>query len=70
MRRAADFRMVRGFIVPIHGFSGYEAAVSLGGVDLDLNLRSKPALHLMRRLLDPKTRCTIAAYATGARSCC
>lgn len=61
MRRAADFRMARGFIVPIHGLSGYEAAVSLGGLDLDLNIRSKPALHLMamygfdriRRLLTP-----------------
>jgi LuxR family quorum sensing-dependent transcriptional regulator len=61
MQRATDFRMVRGFIVPIHGITGYEAAVSLGGVDLDLNTRSKPALHLMamyaferiRHLLDP-----------------
>jgi LuxR family transcriptional regulator, quorum-sensing system regulator BjaR1 len=60
MRRAGDFRMARGFIVPIHGLTGYEAAVSLGGKDLDLNVRSKPALHLMaiyafdriRRLLD------------------
>jgi len=33
--------------VPIRGLTGYEAAVSLGGVDLDLNVRSKPALHLM-----------------------
>jgi LuxR family quorum sensing-dependent transcriptional regulator len=48
--------------VPIHGLSGYEAGVSLGGVHLDLNPRSKPALHLMamygferiRRLLDPR----------------
>ena len=47
MRRATDFRMQRGFIVPIRGLTGYEAAVSLGGVDLDLNVRSKPALHLM-----------------------
>ncbi|BAR56525.1 LuxR family quorum sensing-dependent transcriptional regulator [Bradyrhizobium diazoefficiens] len=61
MNRAGDFRMSRGFIVPIHGLTGYEAAVSLGGVHLDLNPRSKPALHLMamygfdhiRRLLDP-----------------
>ena len=61
MNRASDFRMSRGFIVPIHGLTGYEAAVSLGGVHLDLNARSKPALHLMamyaferiRRLLDP-----------------
>jgi len=62
MNRATDFRMSRGFIVPIHGLTGYEAAVSLGGVYLDLNARSKPALHLMamygfdriRRLLDPR----------------
>ena len=47
MRRATDFRMKRGFVVPIHGLSGYEAAVSMGGADLDLNGRSKPALHLM-----------------------
>jgi LuxR family quorum sensing-dependent transcriptional regulator len=62
MRRAADFRMSRGFVVPIHGLTGYEAGVSLGGVHLDLNTRSKPALHLMamygferiRRLLQPE----------------
>lgn len=62
MNRASDFRMSRGFVVPIHGLSGYEAAVSLGGVHLDLNARSKPALHLMamygfdhiRRLLAPE----------------
>jgi len=45
MRRAADFRMSRGFVVPIHGLTGYEAGVSLGGVHLDLNARSKPALR-------------------------
>jgi LuxR family transcriptional regulator, quorum-sensing system regulator BjaR1 len=62
MRRAMDFRMTRGFIVPIHGLSGYEACVSVGGTDLDLSPRSKPALHLMalygfdrvRHLLVPK----------------
>lgn len=60
MRRAADFNMSNGFIVPIHG-RGYDACVSLGGAHLDLNARSKPAIHLMamygfdrvRRLLDP-----------------
>lgn len=61
MRRAADFRMTRGFAVPMHGPAGYAAAVSLGGVDLDLNRRSKPALHVLglygydhiRRLCQP-----------------
>jgi LuxR family quorum sensing-dependent transcriptional regulator len=68
MRRAADFRMAHGFIVPIHGLSGYEACVSLGGLDLDLNARSKPAIHLMalygfdrvRRLLAPSKRAPAA----------
>ena len=46
MRRAADFRMSNGFIVPIHG-GGYDACISLGGDHLDLNTRSKPAIHLM-----------------------
>lgn len=61
MRRATDFRMSRGFVVPIHGLTGHEAGVSLAGVHLDLNARSKPALHLIamygfdhiRRLLAP-----------------
>jgi LuxR family quorum sensing-dependent transcriptional regulator len=63
MNRAADYGMSHGFVIPIHGLGGYEAAVSLGGVHLDLNSRSKPALHLMamyaferiRRLADPKS---------------
>jgi LuxR family transcriptional regulator, quorum-sensing system regulator BjaR1 len=62
MNRATDFGMSRGFSIPIHGLSGYQAMVSLGGVHLDLNPRSKPALHLMamygferiRRLLDSR----------------
>lgn len=47
MNRAVDFRMSNGFCIPIHGLTGYEACVSLGGVDLDLSPRTKPAIHLM-----------------------
>jgi LuxR family transcriptional regulator, quorum-sensing system regulator BjaR1 len=62
MNRASEYGMSRGFIVPIHGLTGYQALVSLGGIHLDLNPRSKPALHLMamygferiRRLVEPK----------------
>jgi LuxR family quorum sensing-dependent transcriptional regulator len=62
MNRATDHGMSRGFIIPIHGLGGYQAAISLGGVHLDLIPRSKPALHLMamygferiRRLVDSK----------------
>lgn len=47
MNRAADFRMSNGFCIPIHGLTGYEACVSLGGVSLDMSPRTKPAIHLM-----------------------
>ncbi len=47
MNRASDFRMANGFCIPIHGLTGYEACVSLGGLDLDLSPRTKPAIHLM-----------------------
>lgn len=47
MNRAADYRMSNGFCIPIHGLTGYEACVSLGGVSLDLSQRTKPAIHLM-----------------------
>jgi LuxR family quorum sensing-dependent transcriptional regulator len=32
MRCAVDFRMSRGFVVPIHGLTGYGAGISLAGV--------------------------------------
>lgn len=47
MHRATDFRMARGFCLPVHGLQGYEACLSMSGVDLDLTPRTKPALHLM-----------------------
>lgn len=47
MNRAVDFRMSNGFCIPIHGLTGYEACVSLGGVSLDLSPRTKPAIHLI-----------------------
>jgi len=61
MDRATDFRMSQGFCLPIHGINGYEACLSMSGVDLDLSPRTKPALHLMsmyaferiRQLLKP-----------------
>lgn len=61
MDRATDFRMKDGFCLPIHGINGYEACLSMSGVDLDLSSRTKPALHLMamyaferaRQLLNP-----------------
>ena len=47
MNRARDFNMSQGFIVPVHGDGARNACVSIGGTHLDLNRRSKPALHLM-----------------------
>jgi len=46
MRRATDFGIARGFVVPIHCSGGYEAAVSMSGVNVDLPPGCKPALHL------------------------
>lgn len=61
MNRASDFRMTNGLVVPIHGITGFEACVSLGGKHLDLTLRSKAAVYLLsmygfhhiRRMLGP-----------------
>jgi len=61
MDRATDFRMSEGFCLPIHGINGYEACLSMSGVDIDISSRTKPALHLMtiyaferiRQLLSP-----------------
>lgn len=47
MNRAKEFRLARGFCVPIHSATGHEACLSLSGVHLDLNARTKPAIHLM-----------------------
>jgi LuxR family transcriptional regulator, quorum-sensing system regulator BjaR1 len=47
MRRAADFGMERGFIVPINTPDGFEACVSMSGVHLDLTARTKPLIHLV-----------------------
>jgi LuxR family transcriptional regulator, quorum-sensing system regulator BjaR1 len=47
MRRAADFGLERGFVVPINTPDGFEACVSMTGSHLDLTARSKPLIHLV-----------------------
>lgn len=47
MQACADFRIERGFMVPIHGPDGYEACFAMAGVHLELDQRTKPMLHLM-----------------------
>jgi LuxR family quorum sensing-dependent transcriptional regulator len=47
MRRAADFGLKRGFIVPIHGPKGYVACVGMTGAHFDLTAPTKAAIHLM-----------------------
>jgi LuxR family quorum sensing-dependent transcriptional regulator len=62
MNRATEFRLSRGFSLPIHGGNGYEACFSMSGVKVDLTARTKPALHMMalytfervRRILGPR----------------
>lgn len=67
MHRAADFRMSKGFLTPIHGVDGFRAAISLGGQTIDLHPRSKRALHFMSlyifeticKLIDPQTESNV-----------
>src|SRR5438270_13082981 len=47
MRRAAEFGLKHGYLVPIHGPKGYEGCVSLTARKLDLSVRAKSAVHLM-----------------------
>jgi LuxR family quorum sensing-dependent transcriptional regulator len=47
MRVLADFTLAQGFIVPIHGVGGYEAAVAMAGADTEVGAEAKPGLHLM-----------------------
>src|SRR5262249_21338137 len=47
MNRATEYRMSKGFCLPIHRDSGYEACFSMSGNHLDLCPRTKPAIHLM-----------------------
>jgi LuxR family quorum sensing-dependent transcriptional regulator len=47
MRRAADFGLAHGFIVPINTPDGFDACVSMSGARLDLTERTKPLIHLV-----------------------
>src|SRR5690242_823865 len=47
MRRAAEFGLTHGYLVPIHGPKGYEGCVSMTARRLDLSTRAKSAVHLM-----------------------
>jgi LuxR family quorum sensing-dependent transcriptional regulator len=47
MRVLADFTMLRGFFVQVHGVGDYEAAVALAGGAVELAPEAQPGLHLM-----------------------
>jgi LuxR family quorum sensing-dependent transcriptional regulator len=47
MQHAAQFRMRRGFLIPIHGPNGEEGCVSTAAADLDLSARAKASIHLI-----------------------
>jgi LuxR family quorum sensing-dependent transcriptional regulator len=47
MRHARDYGLARGFVVPIHNPHGFEACVSMAGVDLDLPRETRFALHVL-----------------------
>src|SRR5262249_31828260 len=47
MRRAAEFGLIHGYLVPIHGPKGHEGCVSMTARKLDLSTRARSAVHLM-----------------------
>ncbi len=47
MRRAADFGLKQGYLVPIHGPKGYEGCVSMAANALELSAHARSAVHLM-----------------------
>jgi LuxR family quorum sensing-dependent transcriptional regulator len=47
MRRASEFGLKCGYIVPIHGPLGYEGCVGMSADQLALSARARSALHLM-----------------------
>ena len=47
MRRAAEFGLKHGYLVPIHGPKGYEGCISMAANALDLSAPAKSAVHLM-----------------------
>jgi len=47
MRRAAEFGLRQGYLVPIHGPKGYEGCISMAANALDLTAPAKSAVHLM-----------------------
>jgi LuxR family quorum sensing-dependent transcriptional regulator len=47
MRRAAEFGLEHGYLVPIHGPKGYEGCIGMAGSALDLSASARSAVHLM-----------------------
>ena len=47
MRRAAEFGLKHGFLVPIHGAKGFEGCVGMAAEMLVLSARARSAIHLM-----------------------
>jgi LuxR family transcriptional regulator, quorum-sensing system regulator BjaR1 len=47
MDRATDFRMNRGFCVPIHTSEGFQAVITMAGERVELAGQVRRALHLM-----------------------
>ncbi len=47
LRRAAEFGLKQGYVVPIHGPKGYEGCVAMAAAALELSVHAKSAVHLM-----------------------
>lgn len=61
MDEAASVGMADGFCVPIYTVHGFQAAVSFGTTELELDLRQKATLHLMSIYAHNRTREVLGA---------
>jgi LuxR family quorum sensing-dependent transcriptional regulator len=57
MRRAAEFGLRQGYLVPIHGPKGHEGCVSLAADRLALTAQARSAVHLMALYAFDRMRC-------------
>jgi len=57
MRRAAEFGLRQGYLVPIHGPKGHEGCVSLAADRLALTAQARSALHVMALYAFDRMRC-------------
>jgi LuxR family quorum sensing-dependent transcriptional regulator len=68
MRRASEFGLKDGYVVPIHGPCGYEGCVSMAGAALHLSDNMKASIHLMALYAFERLRAIRGEFSDRKRS--